>query len=220
MGNDVKFYDFDESSVGLTRGQVRDIVDVLARFEGKFVLHGYMRSDYRGYLGLHVSDMMTTLHEIYLDGAETRKVHAAGRSTGGERVAPDPQLAVAMVLAHELQHANQHHVHVTGGKGSKSFFGKKRSRYRTRACEREARMFADESLDALARILGREPKETVLTKQDDPAELVQIARSFLGAEDVGPADIAQELRASGLNNPANVARVRELIDWEAERFTS
>ena len=211
MGNTVRFLDWNIREVGLTRQEAGDLVDVLFRFDGSnFTLCGKMRPGENGPRGLHVYNDLGREHLIYLDPGAIESSFRAGIPVGGNRPASSYKMAVAKVLAHELQHANQHRLHAVG---HSSFYGSSRSRYRTRACEREAREFADENVDVIARVLGVEPEKGKEARHSVPVdELEQVVENLRGVDDVTTADIVEELRLSGLNNAVNVGRVRAALE--------
>lgn len=209
MPNRIVFSEFNDRLVGLTKTEVKDLVDVLFRTgDGSFIIHGYMRVGEKPTIrGLCVSDNFFGQVEIYLAPDRIVKSYHEGRPVGGNRPALSPKMAVAAVLAHELQHANQYKVHSST---HSSFFGKKRSKYRARASEREARNFADENVEVIAQVLGVElPKKKSEPVQVDTIEMV--AQLLADVGDVEVVDIVEELRGIGMNNAANVARVKELL---------
>jgi len=209
MANRIVFSEFNERLVGLTKTEVKDLVDVLYRTgDGNFVIHGHMRAGEKPAIrGLCVGDNLFGSVEIYIAPERIVKSYHEGRPVGGNRPALSQKMAVAAVLAHELQHANQYRVH---NSTHSSFFGKKRSKYRARASEREARNFADENVEVIARVLGVElPKKKCAAVQIDNVEM--IAKWLADVGDVEVVDIVEELRSIGMNNAANVAKVKELL---------
>lgn len=208
MPNRIVFSEFNERLVGLTKTEVKDLVDVLYRTaDGNFIIHGVMRPGEKPTIrGLCVSDSFFGSVEIYLAPDRIVKSYHEGRPVGGNRPALSPKLAVAAVLAHELQHANQYRVHSST---HSSFFGKKRSKYRARASEREARNFADEHVGIIAHVLGIELPRKSEPVQVDTIEMV--AHWLADVGEVGIVDIVEELRGIGMNNAANVAKVKELL---------
>lgn len=212
MPNQVFFEHYIPSEVLLTKREVLDLLDVLYRGTDTFHIFGVMRSDRqrRPTLGLHVTSDFFGGHEIYLAPQKIHDCFYRGLPTGGNRKAPNVRLAVGMVLAHEIQHANQTILHENH---PASFYGKRRSRYRTRPCEREARQFADDSISIIAGVLGVElAKEPVVAIPSDEVNLV--AECLAEADEVSIQDIVEELRQSGLNNAVNVSRVKGMLaEW-------
>ena len=214
MPNKVEFFSYN-SHLLLSKTEVGDIVDSLFRGEDSFYIYGSMRPDRksRPTLGLHVAGMLNVGHEIYLAPEKIKECFVRGVACGGNRKAPNIKLAMAMVLAHEIQHANQSIVHATH---PTSFYGKVRSKYRARPCEREARTFADESLFVLAGILNIEvEKDKQIHIPED--EVMLVAECLSEADSICVSDIVNELRQSGLNNAVNVGKVKNyLVDWGVE----
>lgn len=214
MANTISFFDFDESLVHLSKTEVQDLIDALFRDDAHFRIYGKMRKDRKSKptLGLHVYDAITDSHEIYLSPEKIEACFNMKTRAGGNIVAPHLKIAMGMVVAHEVQHANQHLVHGD----EKSFFGKKRSRYRSRPCEREARNIADESIHIIAGIVGVELLHEKFEKIPDD-EVESVAECFLDWDDVSTQDIVEELRNSGINNAVNVMKVKKFLsDWKEQ----
>jgi len=206
MANSISFFDWNSNDFLLSKQEVIDIIDVLFRGEETFHIYGKMTRERqnRPTLGLHVSHALSPgLHEIYLAPEKIHGVCAFNRPTGGNRVAPHLKLAEAMVLAHEIQHANQS-LNFDHTK-QKSFYGDKK-RYRTRPCEMEARSFADDSVQQLAAIL-KIPLAHEEIKTVPRSEIDLIVECLSEADEVSIRDIVEELRSSGLNNAVNVKSV-------------
>lgn len=208
----VTFGDFDQKRVGLSKTEVKDIVEALAKPEIDFItLFGEMtRSrDPRITLGLHVIDVILG-HMIFLSPTGIRMAVADGRRSGGNRHVPDVRLATAMVLAHEIQHVNQEVFH---GRDSKVFYGKKRSRHMTRPCEMEARSFADRNIDVLSKIIGVELLKNPCVEIDVGDDEIQDIIDWLKepGQKVSVSDIVEELRLSNANNAVNVKRVKDAL---------
>lgn len=217
MASNILFTNWDEQRCYLLRENVRDLADLFIRFDNKTIyFHGYMREDRlknkkKMTLGLHSYDPLFDRHDIYIDPQKIEFCFGSKMRTGGNRIAPDIHIAVGMVLAHEMQHANQYIHH----NGQLSFFGKKKSKYKTRPCEREARSFADENVQVIANVLGISiSKEKLIDVPQD--ELSLIADCLSESDEVTVTDIVDELRQSGLNNAVNVMKVKSLL----QNFTS
>lgn len=184
------------------------MVDIFYRGDGSITISGTMRKgEKKTYLGLCVYSSFFGTTEIYIDSKKIREVQMEGRRTGGNRVSPSPRIAIGMVLAHELQHANQHLIHDSS---HSSFFGKDRSRYLTRSSEMEARQFADDNVRIISEILNEKLKNEI---RNNPSvdEIKQVAESLAECDSVSVGDIVEELRLSGLNNAVNVSKVKELL---------
>jgi hypothetical protein len=213
MANTVNLDDYEPHVGLLSKTQVKDLVDVLFRGDRTFHIHTQMHESRRSRptLGLHMYSPFFDQHDIYLAPRKIRECFEAGRSAAGNRAAPDLRIAMGMVLAHELQHANQSIVHSTH---PDSFYGKKRSRYRMRPCEREARQFADDSIPIIAGVLGIELKKEYLIEVPSD-ELNEVAECLAEADEITVPDIVEELRQSGLNNIVNIQKVRALLEgWD------
>lgn len=215
MANTVKVCNYNPNLGLLSEQEIRDLVDVLFRGGRSFYVYGSMHESKakpgpsgRKTLGLHMFHTITDEHEIYLDPIGIIETFEMSRPTGGNRIAPTPEMAMGMVLAHEIQHANQTIVHSTH---PTAFYGRKRSRYRTRACEREARMFADDSVPLIAGVLGVEMQKEQLVEVP-PDELELLADCLAEADEITTVDIVEELRQSGLNNAVNVFKVKALLE--------
>lgn len=213
--NKVEFQSYSQADTGLSKTNVVDLIDSLYRGDSRFIFYGVMRSDRRSKptLGLHVySEMCPNVHEIYIAPDKIRNAFSTNRPTGGNKVAYDARVAVGMVIAHEVQHANQTHLHV----GShKNFYGKERSRYRTRPCEMEARQFADDNIGVISGILGFEIPKTFVPTQPNFDELELVAECLAESDIITVPDIVSELKLSGMNNAVNVMNVKRILesDW-------
>lgn len=213
MPNRVDFYSYNPLETLMSYTEVKDVIDSLFRGESNFSIYGSMRHDRknRPTLGLHVSGVLFSGHEIYLAPHKIKACFERGSTCGGNRKAPNLKIAMGMVLAHEIQHANQSLIHEDH---PSSFYGKERSRYRTRPCEREARSAADESIPILAGIFNIELfKEKIEEVPQD--ELYLIAECLAEADEISTKDIVEELRFSGLNNGINVMKIKSLLSqWD------
>lgn len=220
MANHILLDNYMAQHGRLLSGQVKDLIDVLFRGDDRTVrIHSYMHESRlrKPTLGLHMYSPFFREHDIYLAPEKIKSCFEEGRSPAGNKKAPDLKIAVGMVLAHELMHANQAIIH-TGH--PESFYGKKRSRYRMRPCEREARAFADESIPVIAGVLGIELKKEQLV--DVPEDEVQLVAECLAETDeVSIQDIVEELRQSGLNNIVNLQKVKTLLEsWDVSVCSS
>ena len=198
---------FDESFAGfiLTEDEVRDFIDLFYRWDsGRFLIRRDEKE--RKFRGEHCYGL-DGLHTITLVQKNIRRDYDQGKRVGGNMVAPTIQVAAGMVLAHELQHANQSKTHLR----SEGFFNE--HRYWNRACERDARMFVDEHLNEICAYFAVPPPmrgrvEGGVVGQD---EVLAVADLLGECSDVTMEDIKDELRASRILNPKNVATVVELL---------
>jgi hypothetical protein len=126
---------------------------------------------------------------------------------GGNFVAPTLKVAAGAVLAHELQHANQSKLH----KFTEGFF--QSHRYWNRACERDARQFADEHLAEICAYFGVDApvRRKGQTIADASQEALSVAGLLSECSQVTMEDIRDELRASKALTPSNVAIVIESL---------
>lgn len=213
MPNQVNFYSYNPLKTLMSESEVRDVIDSLFRGESRFSIYGTMRHDRKNKptLGLHVSGPLINDHEIYLAPEKIRDCFDRGAACGGNVKAPHIKIAMGMVLAHEIQHANQAMIHKNH---PTSFYGKERSRYRTRPCEREARAAADESIKILAAIFNIQLHKDKF--EEIPADEINlIAECLAESEEITVRDIVEELRLSGLNNAVNVSKVKSLLsEWD------
>lgn len=215
MASTVQIHDYNPSRMFVTEQEIKDLVDLLFRGDRSFHIHGVMHESRakpnpsgRKTLGLHMYNVITEEHDIYLDPTGIIETFEQGRPTGGNIVAPTPEMAVGMVLAHEIQHANQTIVHSSH---PTAFYGHKRSRYRTRPAEREARIFADDNIQLIAAVLLVEIKQEDRLLEIPPDEFELLADCLAESDEITTLDIVEELRQSGLNNAANVFKMKELL---------
>lgn len=201
MNNDILFVEFDRCPI--SRQEAQDIVDSLFRSSRRFTLYGRMKKGKEAKTrGLHIRSI-DGVHEIYLNPKLIEECVKGKVACGGNLVSPNVRLAFGMVLAHELQHANQT---ITHAEGERAFVGGK---YSARACEREAREFADTNVQIIAGILGVNLKKEQVVQAAPTGELDDVIDSFRGVDDVSVQDIVEELRQSGLNTATNVLKVRK-----------
>lgn len=212
MAFSISFQDYDERSVGLTKQEVRDLVELFYRGDCPVTINGAMKAgSKKRFLGLcSYNDLFKTIN-IYLCPKQIRADFGSGSKPGGigggTKKIRDFRCNVASILAHEVQHANQYSVH---NPNSTVFFGTSRSDYMSRACERDARMFADDMSETIHRVLqvALPPKE----EEREMAPLEPIALD-LAAMDEEPTidDLREELRSVGMNNPVAMSKLREMI---------
>jgi hypothetical protein len=212
----MNFRDFGDWRGLLSEEQVRDLIDMFYRWDdSNFVIVGKDRK--KGRRGSHRYFSMGNQHIITLSRPTIERGFREKQRMGGNFPAPTLELAPLMVLTHELQHANQAKIHA----GTEEFFNKRG--YNKRPCEREAREFVDKNLDVLADYLGlelprRHLQEVAMGNQDQ--ELQDVAELFEECEEVAVADIVEELRQSGINNPKNVEQVSRILFERGIRVTT
>lgn len=171
--------------------------------------------------GQHMYNPNTREHTISLSERNIRRHFDSGRRDfGGNLKFPDIDLrmAAALVLAHEIQHANQSKIH----RGNQLFYGylggynargkPRMKQYKGRACERDAREFVDSHVNEIfAYFDAPPPRRHRVLVADDSDELVEVADLLCECEEVTMDDVRDELRASGILNPKNVQRVLEIL---------
>lgn len=220
MPHAVTFEEWRDASSLLTEEQVRALIDLLYRGEDdRFVIYGCLPEGIRGprrdSLGGMHQKLLDGRHCIHLVPKNIRSRASRGGAIGGNRKVSDPKLAIGLVLAHELQHANQTLNHKPGS----SFYGKPFQRYAAHACEREARQYADDNLGLVAGVLGISlPNGGFQT--DNATELVDVIDCFLDLDEMPVADLILELKECGINNPENVRRCREKLQEYGVRVLS
>lgn len=199
MAHAILFEDF--SGFILSQGEVRDLIEMLYRWgDAKFVV----RTDegekkFRG----QCKSRMDGRYTITLVRKNIERDFYQKMCVGGNIPAPTLKVAAALVLAHELQHANQHKIHAK----NQSFWSA--HRYMNRACEREARQFADEKMGEICAYFGvSAPVRQRAAANGGQTEEARAIAELLGeCSEVTMDDIREELRASKILNPANVAVV-------------
>ncbi len=167
-------------------------------------------------LGHASYDGFSRTHTITLIKKNIKKFFELNGQSGGDLKAPDIRVAAASVLVHELAHCNQNLLHKDNGiywgkLGGTTARGRPRmKRYRGRACEREARAYADEKLNELCAFFGLPPvARRAANRAEDHEELDAVIDLLTEIERPTLDDIKDELRASGLLRPNNVLIVKK-----------
>lgn len=198
---------FDESFSGfvLTEDEVRDFIGLFYRWgAGRFLIRRDEKE--RRFRGEHCCGM-DGVHVITLVEKNIRRDFEKKQRVGGNLVAPTLQVAAGMVLAHELQHANQSRQHLR----TEGFYTD--HRYWNRACERDARQFVDEHLNQICAYFAVDPPMRGRVEEVAPGqeEVLAVADLLGECSDVTMEDIKEELRTSKVLNPKNVATVIALL---------
>lgn len=171
--------------------------------------------------GQHIYNPNTREHTISLSEKNIRRQHSSGRRDfGGNLKLPDidVKMSAALVLAHEIQHANQAKSH----KGNELFYGylggfngkgiPRMNHYKGRACERDAREFVDVHLDEIFAYFDLpSPRRHRVLVPDAQDEVAEIADLLSECEKISMDDIRNELRSSNVLNPKNVQRVLQIL---------
>jgi hypothetical protein len=184
----------------------------------KWVIMNVSDTDFNGQ---HLFDRNSREHRVTFNEKNIRKsFQAGGRRFGGNLRLQniDERLAAAMVLAHELQHANQSKSHA----GDKNFYGHlggytgkgkpRMMQYKNRPCERDARQFVDSHLDEIFAYFEVEaPRRTKTVVPDAEKEILAVVELLLECDKPTMSDVIDELRASKILNPKNVRIVAETL---------
>lgn len=224
MGNGAHSFEFEgwENVEGLiSRSEVQDFVEMFYRWEGtKFTFFGAstpadlrkkfndkrIKTGLRGECRIFMPERR--IHITLVDST-IRNGFTSKTQLGGNLLAPTLNVGAAMVLAHELEHANQFRTH----KPTSGFFNE--HRYINKASEREARRFADEKLREICAYFSV-PYEVAAARVDpeeEESEIDGVISLLSECTEVTMDDVREELRASRILNPANVQEVvRRLKD--------
>lgn len=214
MAHNIKFVDFQGFDL-LNTLQVKDIIEMFYRGSDiNFVICAHNLDG--NTMGNASYDGFTKTHTIKLCQRNIKKFFEKQGQAGGDLKAPDIRTAAASVLVHELQHCNQNLIHKDNGifwgkLGGITKDGKPRmKRYRGRACEREARAYADEKLNELCVYFNLPPvARRAENRVEDHEELDAVIDLLAEIDHPTMDDIKDELRASGLLRPNNVMIVKK-----------
>ena len=201
MAHSIRFEQFDDFL--LSKDEVRDFIDMFYRWgDAKFIVR--TDKNERKVRGRHCVDL-GGVHTVSLVKQNIARDFQRGTTIGGNLRAPSLKCAAGMVLAHELQHANQSKLH----KQEEGFY--RDHRYWNRACERDARQFVDEHIaeicayfDVSAPVRRKGPAPT-----GGDSEALAVAGLLSECSEVSMEDIRDELRASGILTPSSVRLVVE-----------
>lgn len=197
----------------LSEDEIEDIVEMFYRWDDATFVFERDEQE-KKFRGQHQSGFAGR-HFITLSKKNIIRDFTAGKPIGSNYIAPTLKIAAAMVIAHELQHANQDKFH----KGEKGFYGHKngttptgrerKQQYWNRACEREARSFVEEHMTEICayfavpyqngRIVGG-----VVAKADANREALAVAELLREGSTITMDDIKEELRISKILTPTNV----------------
>lgn len=208
----------------LSEDEVCDFIDMFFHYDdpqAKWIIRNVSRKEAGDFNGQHMYNPNTREHTISFCKENICRCYTKGRRDfGGNLKLPDidPKMATALVLAHELQHANQSKLH----KGNELFYGvlgginakgqPRMKHYKGRACERDAREFVDGHLNEIFAYFNLPPpRRNRVIIAEDPDELVEIADLLCECEEISMDDVRDELRASKLLNPTNVQRLLQIL---------
>ncbi len=209
MGHTITHQVVDSFSELLTQGEVEDLINFFYRWKDTRFEVTY-KNEQRYRRGLHLYVHHERTHRIVLSPGPIIRAVEGKQRIGGNGTAPglggrdSLRVGAAMVLVHELQHANQAGQHLA----TEKFYTHRD--YNTRPCEREARTFVDSNLREIMTMVAPELLSVVVPGQAmcaDGDTVEDILCAFEGLDEVSVDDIRKELRLSGLNNPINLGRV-------------
>jgi hypothetical protein len=207
MGHTIDFSQYDSVNGILKDKEISDIIELFFRWgDAKFRI--ITNEKERKFMGSHRMGW-DGVHEIMICNKKIKIEFASKKRTGGNLVAPTVQCAAAMVLVHELQHANQTKLH----KQNERFYTSRK--YWDRACEREAREHVDNNMAEICAYFqapwqgGRTP--TMVSPKETIGEAQAVAELLLECSEVTMDDVRDELRASKILNPANVRLVIDFL---------
>lgn len=218
MAHNVKFDKSTSKLSGLlTEQEIIDIIDMFYRFDDcNFYITCHIDRPRKGLRGQQQYNSIMKLHTIYLSPDNIRQGFDEKSRMGGNMLAPTLKMGVVMVLAHELQHANQALLH-GNTPDTYMFRHVPFQKYKARPCEKDARSFVDDNMDQIAAIcdvkLEDHKLDNVIDLDDEELEneLEDLADVLGELEEVHVRDINEELRSLRLNNAKNVGVVKELL---------
>lgn len=217
MAHRVTFEVYGKFQQHLSQAEVKDLIEVL--FKGRdsdFIVRGQMKhGQKKGTRGLYNFMQLENVHSICLD-LPTISRSVGNAPIGGNFPAPTLRLAIAMVLAHEIQHANQ----VVDPHSQKQNKIIPFQTYLSRVHEKDARRSVDENIEIIAKVLGEPVPYNVRQTQDvekDGPDLAAVADDLKGCSELTVADLAEELRSMKANNPKNIEKLKLLLEQKGVR---
>jgi len=206
MGHTITFHNPGAFQI-LSTDEITDLINFFYRWKDtkfRVVCDDNSRTRRGAHLYMHPERM----HQITLSAHAMSIGFHSGLRMGGNGPAPSLRMGAAMVVAHELQHANQAGQHLA----NERFYTHRD--YNTRPCEREARSFVDSHMRELMTMVAPEllqvhiPVTAMCADQDGIGEVVGL---FEGLSEVTVTDIRTELRLSGMNTVKNFEMVRDQL---------
>jgi hypothetical protein len=219
MAHSYKFEGMEDFA--LSESEIKDIVEMFYRWEDSKFVFDQDKMAKRTYRGQHVC-MWDGTHKISFSMKNIEKDFKNKQRIACNMPAPTLKVAAAMVLAHELQHANQEKLH----KGEMGFYGRmqgttkngnpRMKQYWGRACEREARAFVEEHLNEICAYFAapfqmRRKAATIGDNGSENREVSAVAALLKECPQVTMDDVRDELRASKILTPANVQAVLGIL---------
>lgn len=199
----------------LNQDLVCDFIDMFYAYDDppnvKWIVKNVSNTDFNGQ---HLFNPNTREHYITFNEKNIRQSFDSGhRRYGGNVSLPDIDLkmAAALVLTHELQHANQSKTH----SGDKNFYGflgsftptgkPRMKHYKGRPCEVNAREFVDAHLNEVLAYFEKDgPRRSKKKIPNDERELLNVVDLLLECAELTLDDVRDELRSSRILNPKNV----------------
>ena len=213
----------------LTPEVICDFIDMFYNYDTdkqtKWIISLDEKADFNGQ---HWYNPNVKEHHVVFCEKNIRKHFEKGRRDfGGNVKVPNLTVntAAALVLAHELQHANQSKLH----KGNELFYGylggfnsqgrPRMKNYKGRACERDAREFVDAHLNEIFAYFNLPPpRRNKVLVVNDSDELADVANILCECPEISMDDVRNELRASNILNPKNVQRLLEILHDRGVEF--
>jgi hypothetical protein len=213
MANRVTFEAFGTFQSFISRAEVEDLIGVLYRGpeDKRFSVIGQLApGTKKTTLANCVFLSYENTHVIRMD---LRKISAAlgHGNMGGNRPAPTLRMALAMVLAHEIQHANQ----AVNPFNHRTSHSKPFQSYHGRAQEIDARRSVDENIEVIARVMNEKaPYNAVKVAEVEPetVDLKPIVDDLCECETLTVEDLNEELRSIGASNPKNLQALRAKLE--------
>lgn len=207
MGHTIWFDRYENISDQVSKEEVSDLLSFFYRWgDASFEIVCHDENPHKR--GSHVYVPTSRKHIITLSRPAIERSVRMGYDIGGSFPAPTVRLGIAMVLVHEIQHANQAGLH----EPNENFYTHRV--YISRPCEREARNFVDENRELIWSLM--DPERVALparrlSEREQRDRVEDIAELFSDLSEVWVDDIREELRLSGLNFSKNVEIVRMIL---------
>lgn len=215
MGHSIEFELARNYEALLSTDEVEDFVNLFYRWnDTKFLIIGRDENPFRR--GSHIYVHSERTHRITLSAAAIIRGVDGRMRMGGSGPAPTARVGIAMVLTHELQHANQAGQHLA----TERFYTHRD--YNSRPCEREARAFVDSHMTEILTLVAPEllrvklPQTALCADHDEVEDVLEVLQ---GLSEVSLTDIRTELRLSGISSPKNVQKIREILFGRGVKVT-
>lgn len=198
---EITFEDFETvTRLGVSEASVRDIVTMF--YDGppgtRFIIRDEAKTRRKGIRGEHTMSLGTHVITLFSGNIVAGFRSESGTVGGGNVRCHDLRSAIVSVLLHEIRHASQRERYVPGTRFWKGA-------YRRRACEVDARRFADESLAEAEEMLDI-PEDRRTRPERGTDRPWSSSRSGTG---IDPFLIAMELISEGITD---IVAVRDFLD--------